>query len=401
MDPVVAKVLWASFLGVAVGAALGVLYAAAGKRRDSEARTAYLDSFRYVLEGDPDAALEALALSDARHPSAIATAVALGTLFRKRGEWGRAIRIHESLLRSPHLGPEWKATVALELGMDFRGAGMVSQATEVLEGLVARNPGHQEALLILRQMCEESGEWEKALGYHESWEAVAGSSPSVRCHLLVSLARAKLHAGEMEVVPSLLERARVCDPHSIHLRLLEAELALARGERAEVWRHAAAIVDIKPALVFHVLPLVERASPGQGIAFLEERLGRAPANRFLRLALVRRLQEEGQGDRAASILRKLLEEVPEWMEARQALGRILLEGGDAEALRTHLGSLLLDAGKGRRFFSCRRCEVELGEFFFRCPRCFAWDSIDEAAISPPNVVSRPHVTNGPTRTGSG
>src|SRR5690606_8820257 len=130
-DPVVAKVLWASFLGVAVGAALGVLYAAAGKRRDSEARTAYLDSFRYVLEGDPDAALEALALSDARHPSAIATAVALGTLFRKRGEWGRAIRIHESLLRSPHLGPEWKATVALELGMDFRGAGMVSQATEV------------------------------------------------------------------------------------------------------------------------------------------------------------------------------------------------------------------------------------------------------------------------------
>lgn len=401
MDPVVAKILWASFLGVAVGAALGVLYAAAGKRRDSEARTAYLNSFRYVLEGDPDAALEALALSDARRPSAIATGVALGALFRKRGEWSRAIRIHESLLRSPSLSPAWKATVALELGMDFRGAGMFSQATEVLEDLVARNPGHQEALLILRQMCEESGEWEKALGYHEGWEAVAGSSPSVRCHLLVSLARARLQKGEAESIPPLLDRARSCDPDSLHLRLLEAELALAREEEEAVWNHAAAVVDQKPALVFHLLPLVERAGPEKGIAFLEARLARAPENRFLRLALARRLQGAGQGDRAGPILWGLLEEVPEWTEVRQALGRILLEGGDAEALRTHLGSLLLDAGKGRRFFSCKRCEVELGEFWFRCPRCFAWDTIDEAAISAPFVVSRPHVTNRSARAGSG
>src|SRR5690606_28368556 len=140
-----------------------------------------------------------------------------------------------------------------------------------------------------------------------------------RCHLLVSLARARLQKGEAESIPPLLDRARSCDPDSLHLRLPEAELALAREEEEAVWNHAAAVVDQKPALVFHLLPLVERAGPEKGIAFLEARLARAPENRFLRLALARRLQGAGQGDRAGPILWGLLEEVPEWTEVRQAL----------------------------------------------------------------------------------
>lgn len=146
-----------------------------------------------------------------------------------------------------------------------------------------------------------------------------------------------------------------------------------------------------------------QAAPERVAAFLEARLSRAPRDRFLLLALGRRLREEGRRDEAAEILWRLVEDFPGLIEARQALGRILLEGGDTQSLRTHFGSLLLDAGRGRRLFSCKRCEVELAEFRFRCPRCFSWDTIDEAAISEPNVVSRPHVPEraAPTKTGSG
>lgn len=396
MDPVLAKVLWASFLGVAVGAALGVLFAAAGKRRESEARSAYLHSFRYILEGDPDAAIEALAISGSGRPSAIATGVALGAHFRKRGDWSRAIRIHEALLRSPALSPAWKRTVELELGLDFRGAGMLSQAVEVLEGLVAREPGHREALLLLRQMSEESGDWEKALSYHEAWERVAGPSPSVHCHLLAALARARMRAGELESVGPLLDRARACQPTSLDLRLAEAEFAAEKGEIEAAYRHAASIVEEKPALVFQTLRILERAAPERIVPFLEERLARLGEDRFLRLALARRYREEGDRDRAAELLGRLLEEAPDWTEARQALGRIILEGGDTEELRTHLGSILLDTGRARRLFACKLCEVELAEFWFRCPRCFVWDSIDEAAISDADVISRPHDSDRPT-----
>lgn len=401
MDPVLAKILWASFLGVAVGAALGVLFAAAGKRRDTEARTAYLRSFRYVLEGDPDAAIEALALSGSSGSSAIATGVALGALFRKRGDWSRAIRIHEALLRSPSLSPAWKKTLALELGMDFRGAGMVSQAVEVLEGLVARDPSHQEALLLLRQMSEESGEWEKALDYHEAWERVAGPSPSVRCHLLVARARAMLREGRTEGLEPILARARACEPNSLDLRLLEAEIAAARGEGEKALALTASLVDERPALVFRALPIVEEVAHAEVVDFLEARVERAPRDRFLLLALGKRHMEEGRRDQAAELLWRLLDEAPSLIEARQALGRILLEGGDTQTLRTHFGSLLLDAGRGRRLFSCKRCEVELAEFWFRCPRCSAWDTIDEAARTEQNVVSRPHEAEraAPTKTG--
>lgn len=400
MDPVLAQIFWAAFLGVAVGAALGVLFAAAGKRRDSEARTAYLHSFRYILEGDPDAAIEALALSESSRSSGIATGVALGALFRKRGDWSRAIRIHETLLRSPSLSPAWRKTLALELGLDFRGAGMVSQAVEVLEGLVARDPSHQEALLLLRQMSEESGEWERALDYHEAWERVAGPSPSVRCHLLASLARAKLREGELDGIPPILERARACDPNSLGLLLVEAELASAQGDSSTVLGLAASIVEKRPALVFRLLPLVEEATSDRGLSFLQERLRKAPQDRFLLLALGRCHLEAGRRDQAAEIYWRLLDDHPGLMEARQALGRILLEGGDTQPLRTHFASLLLDAGRGKRLFSCKRCQVELAEYWFRCPRCFAWDTIDEAAISGPDVVSRPQPAERPAQAKS-
>lgn len=396
MDPTLAKILWASFLGVAVGAAIGVLVAAAGKRRESQARSANLQAFRYILEGDPDAAIEALAISGPDPASAIATGVALGAHFRRRGDWSRAIRIHQALLRSPGLGPEWRRALTLELGLDFRGAGMYSQAVEVLEGLVARDPDHREALLLLRQMSEDSGDWERALAYHEAWERIAGPSPSVHCHLLVALARVRMREGDIEAVGPLLERARSRHPHSLDLRLAEAELLAEKGEVEATLRCAAAIVEEKPALVFQVLRLVERAAPERVLPFLKERLARLGDHRFLRLALARRYREEGEHGRAAELLGRLLEETPGWTEARQTLGRIILEGGDTEELRTHLGSILMDTGRARRLFACKLCGVELAEFWFRCPSCSVWDSVDEAAIGEPDVISRPHDADRPT-----
>lgn len=365
---------------MAVGAAAGILIAAAGKRREADARTAYLDSFRYILEGDPDAAIEALALSRPGGGSATATGVALGALFRKKGDWSRAIRIHESLLRSPSLSPAWKQTLALELGLDFRGAGMISQATEVLERLVAQDPGHREALLLLRQMSEEGGDWEKALRYHEAWERSAGPSPSIRSHLLAFLSRSHLEAGRIVEAEEALRRAREIAPGCSDVGLAEAELATFRGEGERALAIASRILDDRPGLLFRILPLVERVDAGGEEAFLRRRLSLRPNDRYLRLAWARLLREKGEGKEAAATLCALLEEDPRWIEARQDLGRILLEDGDAREVGAHLGSILLESSRSRRPFQCGRCEVELAEPWFRCPRCFSWDTIEEAPV---------------------
>lgn len=396
MDPALAKILWASFLGVAVGAAAGVLIAAMGKRREAGVRDAYLSSFRYILEGDPDAAIEALALAEGGGASTIATGVALGVMFRKKGDWSRAIRIHEALLRSPSLPAIWKKLVALELGLDFRGAGMVSQATEVFERLLAQDPGNREALLQLRQMSEESGDWAKALEIHAAWEGEAGASQTIRAHLLASLAQEHLEGGRLDEAAAALEAAREAAPACLHVRVAEAELAHALGEAQRVVAIASSIVDGKPGLLFHVLPLVQGVEADGGRRFLEERLLQAPGDRFLRLGLARVHRAQGRTLEAIAELKGLLGEDPGWAAAHQDLGRILLEVGGAEELRTHLGSILLESSRSRRPFSCKRCLVELTEYRFRCPRCFHWDSIDaqrgrdeEGAIPPPFVVSRP------------
>ncbi len=142
--------LWVAIAAASFAGFVGVLVADRLRKRRDEAQ-AYLRSFRSVISGDPDAAIEAL--SDAARlgtPQAVETYLALGALFRRTGDLSRAVRLHRNMLLGPALQAPARAEVERELAEDDRRSGMLAEAAEIYEKRAGSEPAAVEGLRDVR-----------------------------------------------------------------------------------------------------------------------------------------------------------------------------------------------------------------------------------------------------------
>jgi len=388
VDPLVANLLWAALVGMAVGAVLGVLLAASGKKRSAEGGEgrAYLLSFRYVLEGDSDGAIDELGKTGEGSPDGLAAAFALGAFFRRKGDLVRAVRLHESILATPDLPAEGRRSARFELGVDFRRLGMFARSIELLEDVAREAPGDREALRELREICEEIGDWERAALHQARLEALGVSSPSLSAHLHAGHSRKLIAEQRLDDAAAAVAKALAADPLSADAKVAEAEVFLAREDGVAAIGALAEALRLRPEALFSIFPLLEAGFAAQGSyeeleAFLRARLEEDPGDPFLRIALSRTLRRRRLVADAAAELRAVLEVHPDLAEARLELGEILLDGATAQEMRTQLRALLKGPGNPPRPFACSDCAMELTQFFFRCPRCFAWDTIARSDAS--------------------
>src|SRR5438067_5052342 len=104
----------------------------------SESRTlprSYFKGLNCLLNEQPDKAIEAFIEVVKVDPETIELHFALGSLFRRRGEYDRAIRMHQNLLERADLGAEQKLSALAELGQDYLKAGILDRAEEVFRKL--------------------------------------------------------------------------------------------------------------------------------------------------------------------------------------------------------------------------------------------------------------------------
>jgi len=86
----------------------------------------------------------------------------LGDAFRRRGEYSRAIGLHEHLLSTGSLSEEQQREVKLELSRDYAGAGLLDRVESLLKPLVMENPRDAASQASLLRLYEKQQEWEAA-----------------------------------------------------------------------------------------------------------------------------------------------------------------------------------------------------------------------------------------------
>src|SRR6187401_2126993 len=104
--------------------------------RDSRALpNSYFKGLSFLLNGQPDKAIEAFSEVVKVDPETVQLDFALGSLFRRRGEYDRAIRMHQHRLERADLDAEQRAAALFELGQDYLKAGILDRAEEVFQRL--------------------------------------------------------------------------------------------------------------------------------------------------------------------------------------------------------------------------------------------------------------------------
>lgn len=335
----------------------------------------YLTGLDYLVTEQPDRALDMfLKLMDA-NAETIETHFALGSLYRRRGEVERAIRIHQNLLARKDLASEHREQALLALAQDYLRAGVLDRAEGLFQQVSEVPRLRASALDALRGVYERQHDWQQALGtYRQLARIKAAPAPSVAAHYLCELASVSIERGDFENARHWLRDAQseaAPFPRAVLLRAQIAEQEQQPDLAVQLIRQA--LAD-SPTLLQEELPhLLRLVGPAERDAILAELVARSEVrdiDELKRLVFAAIAADLG----AAAPLRSSIEKV---FSQDPTLRAVWQEGPTQSAhIAQEIGALLAQAEKYR----CNECGFSGRNFYWHCPACHAWDSFEAYAI---------------------
>ena len=120
----------------------------------------YFKGLNYLLNDRPDKAIEVFIKVLEVESETVETHLALGNLFRRRGEVDRAIRIHQNLVARPSLDKEQRALALLELGIDYMRSGLLDRAETLFKELIQTGMYERQVLRHLVDIYQQEQDWD-------------------------------------------------------------------------------------------------------------------------------------------------------------------------------------------------------------------------------------------------
>ncbi len=357
--------------------------------RESRAVPAsYFQGLNYLLNEQPDRAIEAFVEVAKVDADTLELHYALGALFRKRGELDRAIRMHQNLVDRADLNQEQRQRALFELGLDYLKAGLLDRAEDIFKKL-QDGPRGLDARQHLLEIYVLEKEWQQAIAMAEELERSglpAQNAETAHYHCELAL-NALLHQ-DLAAARASLNTALAKHRKSVRASIQLGDLEARAGNDAaaiEAWRQ---VENQNPAY----LPIVadrlyqayKRQGQGdQGLQLLRAYLERYPSADLFH-SVFNILVEQRGWDEARELAAEALKRTPnlrvldDYLQARSI-------GGETADLEMRLAQDLVHRQVSRTsHYQCGRCGFKARQFFWQCPACASWDSI------PPEKVDHEH-----------
>ena len=343
----------------------------------------YFTGLNFLLNEQPDKAIEAFLEAARVDPETIELHFALGSLFRRRGETDRAIRVHKHLIERDasltQLTEEQRLHALAELGQDYLKAGLLDRAEEIflrLRGTLR----DEEALRNLLEIYQQEKEWDKAIGIAEQmpghvdhlWQKEIAE---FHCELAASdLLNSRPDAARQRLETALATN-RKCVRATLMLGELEAKVG--SGETAlRTWQTIEQQHPVYLALAAERMIGVFRSlgREDDGIALLRGYLERHASLDLLDTAFQAELAVHGP-EAAYTLVRDELRRNPTLLGLDKLLeAQVLLappeRRGDLELVK----NLIHNHTRRVARYRCDDCGFKARQFHWRCPACGGWET---------------------------
>ena len=334
---------------------------------------AYFRGLNHLLAEEEDQAVDAFIEAVRNDPDTSELHFALGNLFRRRGDYERAVRVHEHLLQRGDLEQKDRVRAQHALAQDFLKAGLLDRAEDALRKLDGTEFA-TEALLALLALYERSRDWEQAADAASRLEASGcGSFELRRAHYRCEQADTWRKQGRtveaLALLESLVQRAPKSARAWISLADLRQSLGDTEGGLRALHELAAQAPQHLP-LVAHSLAqwsrLSQRDAEAQALlrGWREQHAPSLDVTQALAL-----LQPDG--DRARALYIEHLQKEPSLVAASLWLAGAHF--GQAEEEK-RIKQALDRASEPLKRYRCAACGFEARQYFWQCPGCQSWDS---------------------------
>ncbi len=340
----------------------------------------YFKGLNFLLNEQPDKAIEAFIEVVKVDPETVELHYALGSLFRRRGEYDRAIRMHQNLIDRADLSSEQRLAALFELGQDYLKAGILDRAEEVFSRL-REGPLAAEARSFLLEIYQAEKEWQKAIDMAAEIETRPSESRArdmahFYCELAAFEATHSRPGDARRHLEAALEANRKCVRASLQLGDLEHSRGNT-GRAIENWKRIETQDPAYLALAAQRLLDVFRESDRleEGLTLLSGHLARYPSLDLLDTVFQYTLDAKG-AEAAYTLVRDELRRNPTLL----GLDRLLeaqIAGASSPDRRRDLElvkNLVHSHARRLARYRCENCGFRARQFHWHCPACGGWET---------------------------
>lgn len=341
----------------------------------------YLVGLNFLLNEQPDRAVDVFIKMLEVDSDTVETHLALGSLFRRRGEVDRAIRIHQNLIARPHLNKQQRIQSLLALGQDYMRAGVLDRAERIFLEVVESGEEITSSLRYLLDIYQQEKAWMRAIEMAEKLETKVGDAMRVNiAHYYCELASIEVSNSNFEQAKKHLRKAI-----SIHKDCVRASLIFGDIEFAE--KHfKAAIKCYKQVeeqdpdyLTEAIVPITTcYESIGQQLellTYLKECIHKYPRISLV-LILAQQLKKHDEIAAALDIITAYLKKHPS-IRGLQYLIKLQMQRSENQGQETLqiLNDLTKSILDNKPIYRCEKCGFEAKKLDWLCPRCRSWNTV--------------------------
>jgi lipopolysaccharide biosynthesis regulator YciM len=410
--------------GLAAGILVGRYYVPDDRalKRSARHAEAYARTINLLLARDRDGAVEQLVEVVGENVDDVEPYFALGALFRARGEWERAIRVHQAIELRTQNDKKLARRARFELGLDFRAAGMPRRATRAMEDCLLEDGKHRGALKALCGLYEEQGRFADAAA---SWRRLDKLGAAVdrqrEHHLLCAAAQVAIERDDTDSAKRFLRDAQRIDESSAHVLIASAELEAARGSWQKAVSKLRDALEARPDLAGYLvgplraaeleLQAASEVADRESVATREtiDVLRQHEGQHALVSLAAAELQADLDAGTAIESFRQIAADHPDLLPARVFAGRLALQSADPELVRSELEALVGEGGALSwslgNAWRCQHCGRAADHFFWRCDSCRRWGGaradvgpMPEPTVQPRERRAQPRLATGTLRS---
>ena len=344
---------------------------------------AFLRGLNYLLDEQPDKAIDVFLELAQVDGETVETHLALGSLFRRRGEADRAIRIHQNLIARDNLNAEQRGYALFELGQDYMSAGLFDRAELLFQELAELGLQRERALRGLLDIYQQERDWVRCLEVAERLKPFSERllEPEI-AQYHCELAEEARRRADPAAAKRALERARNADPECVRAVIIAGQMALAEGDREAALELFLHVASQGARYVPEVLPGLMQALDELGrtdlIQVLESLAARQPSGPVVLALSDALLRERGPAAATATLTAYLAQHVD-----LAALERLLdlqyrqaaVDGGEAAYRAGVMHEVVRHQLARQPAYQCDHCGFSARAMHWQCPSCKRWGSV--------------------------
>lgn len=339
----------------------------------------YFQGLNFLLNEQQDKAIEAFIEVVKVDPQTIELHFALGSLFRRRGEVDRALRMHQNLVDRTDLDEDKRQQALFELAQDYLKAGILDRAEALFKEL-QDTPYAKTALDFLLELYQKEKDWLKAIDVTQRLGEISGQSHGKEAaFFFCELAAAEITRMQTDAARVHLQQALQADPQAVRATMMLGDMertAQQLAQAIETWKRIEQqnpqYLPLVAERMLDTCRLIGRAD--EGIKILQGYLANYPSLDLMNVLFNAILQRDG-AEAAYKLVRDELQRNPTLLGLDKLLEARLLEVSSERRADVELvKNLVHQRTRTLAMYRCTNCGFKARQFYWHCPACHGWET---------------------------